>query len=61
MGIGLILIQHAAAEARILKVKVRYLFTPIQEALYKRLGWGRIEHAEYQGHKIAIMACALAA
>ncbi len=33
-----------------------YLFTPNSEALYARLGWSIVEHAELQGRRVTIMS-----
>ncbi|OOG44796.1 GNAT family N-acetyltransferase [Polaromonas sp. A23] len=54
-GIGSALVRHAVQEAAGMGMDKVYLFTPNSEALYARLGWKVLEHAEHQGHRLTIM------
>lgn len=54
-GTGSALIRHVVQEAAGMGMNKVYLFTPNSEALYARLGWKVLEHAEHQGHRLTIM------
>jgi N-acetylglutamate synthase-like GNAT family acetyltransferase len=55
-GIGSMLTQQVVAEAAKMGIDKMYLFTPNAEALYARLGWNVVDHAEHQGHRLTIMS-----
>lgn len=54
-GVGSALAQHMVEQAKSMDIHTVYLFTPNSEALYARLGWNVVEHAELQGRRITIM------
>ena len=54
-GIGSALVRHVVREAAGMGMDKVYLFTPNSEALYVRLGWKVVEHAEHQGRRLTIM------
>jgi len=47
-GIGAALVGRVVAEARLLGVPRRYLYTPGSGTLYLRLGWSVVEHTFYR-------------
>ncbi len=55
-GVGSALVEHVVLEAASMGIQKVYLFTPNSEAMYARLGWSTVEHAEYQGRSITIMS-----
>ncbi len=59
-GIGSLLCERAAAEARRLGVRDLYLYTRHQESMYARLGWRPVERAFYHGKQVVIMKRELA-
>lgn len=54
-GIGSILVEHAAEEAKRLAVKNLYLYTRSHERFYRRLGWQVIERPVYEGRLAIVM------
>jgi GNAT superfamily N-acetyltransferase len=54
-GVGSRLVQAVMAEASTLGVERLYLFTPDQEAFYRRLGWRTLERTNYRGENVVIM------
>ena len=54
-GLGKMLALHAVEAARGFGIATLYLYTPGQEAFYRRLGWAFFEASEYRGHSITIM------
>jgi GNAT superfamily N-acetyltransferase len=55
-GIGTALVQRVIEEVVDLNVETLYLFTPNREGFYASLGWSVVEHTEYRGQKVVIMA-----
>jgi GNAT superfamily N-acetyltransferase len=55
-GIGSALVHRVVKEAQELGVDTLYLFTPDREGFYTSLGWSTIEHIEYRGRQVVIMA-----
>ena len=47
--------RHAVNVARTFGIETLYLYTPGQEAFYRRLGWEFFEATEFRGHAITIM------
>ncbi|WP_447926587.1 GNAT family N-acetyltransferase [Vreelandella sp. EE27] len=56
-GIASQLVKRVEEEARATGIERFYLYTPDQQALYRRLGWQDIEQVEYRGEAVTIMAC----
>ncbi|WP_104204528.1 GNAT family N-acetyltransferase [Billgrantia saliphila] len=54
-GIASRLIRRVEAEAAGCGVDLFYLFTPDQQALYRRLGWQDHEDVDYRGEAVTIM------
>ena len=54
-GIGTMLVRHAVEAARGFGIGTLYLYTPRQEAFYRRLGWEFLEATEFRGRAISIM------
>lgn len=54
-GVGSGLVRAVMAEAMALDVEQLYLFTPDQEAFYRRLSWRTLERAIYRGEEVVIM------
>jgi GNAT superfamily N-acetyltransferase len=55
-GIGSSLVRRIAGEATALGVERLHLYTPDKESFYLRLGWHTLEHNQYRGHLVAVMA-----
>ncbi|GGX94024.1 N-acetyltransferase GCN5 [Litchfieldella qijiaojingensis] len=58
-GIASRLVQRVEHEAREWGIERCYLFTPDQQALYRRLGWRDHESLSYRGEEVTIMTRAL--
>ena len=54
-GLGTMLAKHAVGAARGFGIGTLYLYTPGQEAFYRRLGWEFLEATEFRGRAITIM------
>jgi GNAT superfamily N-acetyltransferase len=54
-GIATRLIKHAMLAAGKAGLERLYLFTPDNEAFYRKLGWSTLCKERYQGHDVAIM------
>ncbi|MDT8895224.1 GNAT family N-acetyltransferase [Halomonas sp. I1] len=54
-GIASRLVRRVEEEARDHGVERFYLYTPDQQALYRRLGWQDVEEREYRGEAVTIM------
>ncbi len=54
-GIASRLVRRVEEEARAHGVERFYLYTPDQQALYRRLGWQDVEQREYRGEMVTIM------
>ena len=54
-GIGLELVRHVMAQAKQGGIATLYLFTPDQEAFYRKLGWTPIEKETYRGCVVTVM------
>ncbi|PRY66544.1 acetyltransferase (GNAT) family protein [Vreelandella songnenensis] len=54
-GIASRLVQRVEQEARESGIEHFYLYTPDQQALYRRLGWQDIERLAYGGEAVTIM------
>jgi GNAT superfamily N-acetyltransferase len=54
-GIASRLVRRVEAEARQAGIERLYLFTPDQQALYRRLGWEDKEALVYRGEEVTIM------
>ena len=54
------MVRRIADEARALGVERLHLYTPDKERFYVRLGWHTLEHNQYRGHLVAVMALDLA-
>ena len=54
-GLGTMLVKHAVDAARGFGIETLYLYTPGQEAFYRRLGWETVEATHFRGHAITIM------
>ena len=54
-GIASALVRRIEREAGELGVRVLYLFTPDQEALYARLHWITISREDYRGERVVVM------
>jgi N-acetylglutamate synthase-like GNAT family acetyltransferase len=59
-GVGTALTQNVVEQAAEMGIDRIYLFTPNAEALYARLGWDVMGHAEHLGHRLTIMSIAAA-
>ncbi|MBP5978949.1 MAG: GNAT family N-acetyltransferase [Halomonas sp.] len=55
-GIASALVQRVEAEAHKNGIRQFYLYTPVQQALYQRLGWLPVERLEYRGEVVALMS-----
>ena len=49
------LVKHAVEAARGFGIGMLYLYTPGQEAFYRRLGWEFLEATHFCGRAITIM------
>lgn len=58
-GIATALCRTALEGAQQLGIRRLYLFTPDQQSLYRRLGWRRLEAADWKGHPVEIMTMQL--
>jgi predicted N-acetyltransferase YhbS len=54
-GIGAALVNRLMEEARHLRIRRLYLYTPDQEKFYNRLEWSVLERATYAGKPAVIM------
>ncbi|MFG6178897.1 GNAT family N-acetyltransferase [Halomonas sp. THAF12] len=54
-GIASRLVRRVEEEAWAHGVERFYLYTPDQQALYRRLGWRDVEEREYRGEAVTIM------
>ncbi|CAM3315758.1 GNAT family N-acetyltransferase [Halomonas lysinitropha] len=54
-GIASRLVQRVEEEARAHGHDRLYLYTPDQQALYRRLGWRDLERRDYRGEAVTIM------
>lgn len=54
-GIASTLVRRVEQEARRAGIKRLYLFTPDQQALYRRLGWGELETLEFADEQVMVM------
>ncbi|WP_336268515.1 GNAT family N-acetyltransferase [Vreelandella arctica] len=54
-GIASALVRRVEAEAAAHGFKRFYLYTPDQQALYRRLGWQDVESLEYRGETVTVM------
>lgn len=55
-GLGSALIERITFEAKTLGVDKLYLYTPVAESIYARLGWAVIDRCRYLGANVAIMS-----
>jgi GNAT superfamily N-acetyltransferase len=55
-GIGTVLVQRVAQEAKALGVETLYLFTPDKRAFYAHRGWAVLEQTPYRGYNVVVMA-----
>jgi GNAT superfamily N-acetyltransferase len=55
-GIASALVRRVEAEAIAGGFGRFYLYTPDQQALYKRLGWQDVENLEYRGENVTVMS-----
>lgn len=55
-GIASSLVQRVEEEALESGIQHFYLYTPDQQALYRRMGWQDIELVEYRGEQVTVMA-----
>ncbi|HDZ48440.1 hypothetical protein LCGC14_0035880 [marine sediment metagenome] len=55
-GIASSLVQQVEEEALENGIQHFYLYTPDQQALYRRLGWQDVELVEYRGEQVTVMA-----
>ena len=55
-GIASGLVKRVEAEAIESGIRHFYLYTPDQQALYRRLGWQHVEHLEYRGEIVTVMS-----
>ncbi|KAA0013056.1 GNAT family N-acetyltransferase [Billgrantia pellis] len=60
-GIASRLVHRVEAEAADCGVSLFYLFTPDQQALYRRLGWQDHEEVRYRGEAVTVMTRQLGA
>lgn len=54
-GIASSLVRRVEAEARDSGIALFHLYTPDQQALYRRLGWQAVEERDYRGEAVTIM------
>jgi predicted N-acetyltransferase YhbS len=54
-GIGSVLIRACMAHARRLALPALYLYTPDQQALYRRFGWQDLQQEQVNGEMVSIM------
>ncbi|MBZ9559612.1 MULTISPECIES: GNAT family N-acetyltransferase [Modicisalibacter] len=54
-GIASALVRRVECEAREAGLERFYLYTPDQQALYRRLGWRDVESVDYRGETVTIM------
>ena len=54
-GIASRLVQRVEEEAREAGIATFYLYTPDQQALYRRLGWQDCEELSYRGEAVTLM------
>ncbi|MBL1268044.1 MAG: GNAT family N-acetyltransferase [Halomonas sp.] len=54
-GIASALVRRVEAEAAAHGFERFYLYTPDQQALYRRLGWQDVESLEYRGETVTVM------
>lgn len=54
-GVGSLLVQHVAAEARDAGFEQLYLFTPDRQKFYERLGWRLLEIVPHFDMPVALM------
>lgn len=54
-GVGTALVRHVMQQAQAAGIPVLYLFTPDQEAFYRKLGWQTLGRESYRGHDVTIM------
>lgn len=55
-GIASALVRRVEAEAATHGFERFYLYTPDQQALYRRLGWQALESLEYRGETVTVMS-----
>lgn len=55
-GIASALVRRVEAEAVAHGFERFYLYTPDQQALYRRLGWQTLESLEYRGETVTVMS-----
>jgi predicted N-acetyltransferase YhbS len=55
-GIGALLVGAAEGEAASLGVECLYLYTPVSQAFYERLGWSVVEHCKLPTGSVAVMS-----
>jgi N-acetylglutamate synthase-like GNAT family acetyltransferase len=55
-GVGSALCKAIAAEMKRLRIEKAFLFTPNNEAMYRRLGWQTIERVSYHGEEVVVMS-----
>ena len=55
-GIASTLVRRVEAEATASGFERFYLYTPDQQALYRRLGWQNEENVEYRREHVTVMA-----
>lgn len=55
-GIASALVKRVEAEAIESGTRHFYLYTPDQQALYRRLGWKDVESLEYRGETVTLMS-----
>ncbi|WP_058972425.1 GNAT family N-acetyltransferase [Type-D symbiont of Plautia stali] len=58
-GLASALVTRLIAEARARSIPSLWLYTPDQQALYRRFGWQDVEQREISGETVTIMALAL--
>lgn len=59
-GIASRLVRRVEEEARAAGIETFYLYTPDQQALYRRLGWEDRETLHYRGEEVTVMRRRLA-
>ncbi|NYS78860.1 MULTISPECIES: GNAT family N-acetyltransferase [Halomonadaceae] len=55
-GIASALVHRVEVEAAENGIERFYLYTPDQQALYRRLGWQDVESLEYRGENVTVMS-----
>lgn len=55
MGLASTLVERVTVEAARLGFGEVYLYTQDQQRMYQRIGWRRLEEAEYKGLRVTIM------